>query len=82
MRRVGVQRLLGLGVLRVSTLQEIEAIQAEVNYYRDSVALLRARLYRRGAGATPRLQALQRRLHSAEQRLRAARDQLGSAPRL
>lgn len=66
----------------MSTLREIEAIQAEVNYYRDSVALLRARLYRRGAGATPRLEELQRRLHSAEQRLRAARDQPSSTPPL
>ena len=65
----------------MSALQEIEAIQAEVNYYRDSVALLRARLYRRGTGATPRLEELQRRLHSAELRLRAARDRAGSTPR-
>ena len=57
----------------MSTLQEIEAIQAEVNYYRDRVALLRARLYRRGAGDTPRLQELQRRLDGAQARLRAAR---------
>lgn len=57
----------------MSTQREIEAIHAEVNYYRDSVALLRARLYRRGAGTTPRLEELQRRLDSAELRLRAAR---------
>ena len=57
----------------MTTLQEIEAIHAEVNYYRDSVALLRARLYRRGAGSTPRLEELQRRLDSAQSRLRAAR---------
>lgn len=57
----------------MSTLREIEALQAEVDYYRDSVALLRARLYRRGAGGTPRLQELERRLDSAEVRLRAAR---------
>jgi hypothetical protein len=56
----------------MSTLREIEAIHAEVHYYRDSVALLRARLYRRGEGATPRLQELERRLDSAELRLRAA----------
>jgi hypothetical protein len=65
----------------MSTLQEIEAIQAEVNYYRDSVALLRARLYRRGAGNTPRLEELERRLNSAEQRLRAARGQPRSSLR-
>lgn len=57
----------------MSTLREIEALQAEVNYYRDGVALLRARLYRRGAGVTPRLEELQRRLNSAELRLRTAR---------
>lgn len=66
----------------MSTLQEIEAIQAEVNYYRDSVALLRARLYRRGAGNTPRLEELERRLNSAEKRLRAARGQPPSTLRL
>lgn len=53
--------------------REIEALAAERNYYRDSVALLRARLYRRGGGMTPRLEELQRRLDSAERRLRAAR---------
>jgi hypothetical protein len=57
----------------VSSLREIEAIAAERNYYRDSVALLRARLYRRGLCPTPRLEELQRRLASAEQRLRVAR---------
>jgi hypothetical protein len=57
----------------MSSLREIEAIAAERNYYRDSVALLRARLYRRGARPTPRLEELQRCLESAEQRLRAAR---------
>jgi hypothetical protein len=63
----------------VSSLHEIEDIAAERNYYRDSVALLRARLYRRGVCPTPRLEELQRRLESAEQRLRAAR---AGAPRL
>lgn len=53
----------------MTTRQEIEAIHAEVNPYRDSVALL----YRRGAGSTPRLEELQRRLDSAQARLRAVR---------
>ena len=57
----------------MSTARQIEDIQAEVNHYRDSVALLRARLYRRGMGSTPRLEELQRRLASAQRRLRAAR---------
>jgi hypothetical protein len=65
----------------MSTLQEIEAIHAEVNEYRDTVALLRARLYRRGTRTTPRLEQLQRRLDSAELRLRAARPGPRFAPK-
>jgi hypothetical protein len=57
----------------VTTLQQIAAIEAELNYYKDSVALLRARLYRRGMATTPRLEELQRKRESAERRLRAAR---------
>jgi hypothetical protein len=51
----------------------VHAIEAEVTYYRDSVALLRARLYRRGVAPTPRFEELERRLNSAEVRLAAAR---------
>jgi hypothetical protein len=65
----------------VTSLQEIEAIQAEVNHYRDSVALLRARLYRRGGGVTPRLEELQRQLASAQRRLRTARAEPRTASR-
>ncbi len=57
----------------MKTLHEIEEIHAEVNHYRDSVALLRARLYRRGIGTNQRLQELERKLESAQRRLRAAR---------
>ena len=57
----------------MSTLHEIGEIQAEVYQYRDSVALLRARLYRRGIGTNQRLEDLQRRLESAQRRLREAR---------
>jgi TPP-dependent pyruvate/acetoin dehydrogenase alpha subunit len=64
----------------VSSLREIEAIEAEFNYYRDSVALLRARLYRRGVGTTPRLEELQRKADSAEGRLRAARAEPRPSP--
>ena len=64
----------------MSSPREIEAIEAEFNYYRDSVALLRARLYRRGDGTTPRLEELQRRADSADRRLRAARAERGPAP--
>jgi hypothetical protein len=64
----------------MTSLQQMAAIEAELNHYRDSVALLRARLYRRGVGTTPRLEELQRRRDSAEQRLRAARAKSGPAP--
>lgn len=57
----------------MASAREIEAVQAEFNYYRDSVALLRARLYRQGVPITPRLEEMQRRLESARRRLRAAR---------
>jgi hypothetical protein len=57
----------------VTSLGQIEALQAEVNHYRDSAALLRARLYRRGIAATQQLQELQRRRDSAQRRLHEAR---------
>ncbi len=57
----------------MSSPREIEAMEAEVTYYRDSVALARARLYRRGGGTTRRFEELQRKLDSAQQRLHAAR---------
>ena len=57
----------------MTSLAQIEEIHAEVNHYRDSVALLRARLYRRGIGTNQRLEELQRRLESAQRRLREAR---------
>jgi hypothetical protein len=56
----------------VSSSPEIERLQAEASYCRDRVALLRAKLYRRGLGSNARLQALERELERAEQRLRAA----------
>ena len=64
----------------MTTLHEIEEIQAEVNECRDRVALLRARLYRRGAADTPRMKELQRRLSSAQARLRAARAEAPAKP--
>jgi hypothetical protein len=57
----------------MNTNPSLESLQAEVTYYRDRVALLRARLYRRGIGSNDRLQELQRRLETAEQRLHNAR---------
>lgn len=56
----------------MSSPREIAVIEAEATYYRDSVALMRARLYRRGVDTTPRFEELQRRLDSAQRRLRAA----------
>jgi hypothetical protein len=56
----------------VSSANEIEQLQAEVDYYRDRVALLRAKLYRWGVGSNARLQQLERKLGRAEQRLRDA----------
>ncbi len=52
---------------------QIEQLQAEVNYYRDRTALLRAKLYRSGLGTTTRLQEFERELARAEQRLRIGR---------
>jgi hypothetical protein len=52
---------------------EIEQLVAEVDYYRDRVALLRAKLYRWGLASHSRLQALERELELARQRLRTAR---------
>jgi hypothetical protein len=55
------------------SLKQIEQAQAEASYYRDRVALLRAKLYRWGLGTNARLEQLERELERAEQRLRAAR---------
>lgn len=55
----------------MSSTQQSDVLEAEVAYYRDSIALLRARLYRQGLASTPRLEELQRRLDSAQRRLRA-----------
>ena len=57
----------------MSSARDIENLEADARYYRDRVALLRAKLYRWGQGKTPRLQELERRLAGAEQRLRDQR---------
>jgi hypothetical protein len=57
----------------VSEASERELLEADARYYRDRVALLRAKLYRWGQGATPQLKALERRLADAERRLRDQR---------
>jgi hypothetical protein len=56
----------------VTSLGDREMLRAEARYYRDRVALLRAKLYRWGSGPTARLQQLERSLELAEQRLRDA----------
>jgi hypothetical protein len=52
---------------------EIELLQADARYYRDRVALLRAKLYRWGLGSNARLRELERELERAEERLREER---------
>jgi hypothetical protein len=59
----------------VSSGNELELAQADVNYYHDRVALLRAKLYRWGYGASPRLLQLERELRRSEQRLLKVRSQ-------
>jgi hypothetical protein len=61
----------------MSSLSELEQLQAEADYYHDRVALLRAKLYRWGLGSTPRLKALERQLELAQQRLQDARHSAG-----
>jgi len=56
----------------VSSPGEIEQLQADVDYYQDRVALLRAKLYRWGLGRNVRLQTLERALDRAQQRLHDA----------
>jgi hypothetical protein len=56
----------------MSSSSEVEQLKGEVEYYRDRVALLRAKRYRWGLGSNARLRALERRLQDAQQRLRDA----------
>ena len=57
----------------MSSTSERELLEAEASYYRDRLALLRAKLYRWGLAATPQLQDLERRLAGAERRVREQR---------
>jgi hypothetical protein len=57
----------------VSSSSEIELLQADARYYRDRIALRRAKLYRSGTGSDARLEQLERSLERAEQRLREHR---------
>jgi outer membrane protein TolC len=60
--------------------RELELLEANARYYRESVALLRAKLYRRGEASSARLLELQRRLEHAERRLREYQRQHSSNP--
>ncbi len=62
----------------MSSSHEIEQLQAEADYCRDRVALLRSKLYRWGLGSNARLRRLEQDLERAEQRLRDA--QLDESP--
>jgi hypothetical protein len=57
----------------VSSSSEIELLQADARYYHDRIALLRAKLYRRGIGSNAQLKQLERSLERVEQRLREYR---------
>ena len=57
----------------MTSRQEIENLEAEEEYYRDRVALLRAKRYRWGLGSSERLRALERSLARARHRVREAR---------
>jgi ribosomal protein L29 len=56
----------------VSEPDSVEQLEAEVRYYNERLALLRAKTYRGGATSTTRLRELERLLNSAEKRLRGA----------
>ena len=57
----------------MSSTSDIEVALAEARYYRDRVALLRAKNYRWGLGSSARLQQLERELQRAELRLSEVR---------
>jgi hypothetical protein len=57
----------------VSSASDSELLEAEARYYRDRVALLRAKLYRWGLGPSARLRELERHLEIAERRVRDQR---------
>jgi hypothetical protein len=62
----------------VSSSAEIESLRDDVFYYRDRVALLRAKRYRWGLGSSARLRELERELERAEERLRQESLRAGS----
>ena len=54
----------------MSSEHDREYLQAEARYYKDRVALLRAKLYRWGQGSNAHLRELEEKLTRAERRLR------------
>jgi hypothetical protein len=60
----------------VSSTRNVEHLLAEARYYKDRVALLRAKLYRWGVGSNARLKELEGELERAEHRLSAERSRL------
>lgn len=60
----------------MSPSSDLESLRAEALYYKDRVALLRAKLYRWGEGSSPRLRELEDKLALAERRLHAERTRL------
>jgi len=55
------------------TARHMQHLQADADYCRDRVALLRAKLYRWGLRKNARLEQLERELDAAERRLRDER---------
>jgi hypothetical protein len=59
----------------VSSRRLITELQADLDYYRDRAALLRAKRYRWGLGSNVRLEKLEASLERARRRLRDERSQ-------
>lgn len=57
------------------TNAELELAEANARYNRERVALLRAKLYRRGLGSSARLELLERESERSERRVRELRSQ-------
>lgn len=57
----------------MSSTSTIQLLSAEAQYYRERLALLRAKAYRGGATSSSRMLELERGLASAERRLAEAR---------
>ena len=64
----------------MSRIAELELLEADARYYRERIALMKAKQYGRGLGSSARLQELERELERAEQRLRHARQEHVAPP--